>query len=284
MTITNGYATLVQIKQRLKDMGTYTATTISFDETGGVYTIRDSAYGLNRFNVGDIILVSGSVANNGYFTVTVVAANQLTVTEAVTDAVTGATVTIAQQVSTTSAVDPADDVLLEQYVEAASRWIDDVTGTTFYSETETRKFVVGKDTDGRTLWLDRPLLTVTTLTNGDDEVLTVTTEYVLLPLNDPPYGKIVLTADGGKEWQINSDPYVDFVTVAGTWGAYSTAPLAIREACLLLAARLWKRKDAIFGVAGATSLGEIRLHMPQDKDVMSLIAGYTLVFGYNYGR
>lgn len=281
MAITNGYATLLQFKQRLKDMGTYTASTISF--TSSSKTIADTKYGLGRFNVGDILVISGSASNDGYYTVATAGNNSIVVTESLADEGAAASVTISQQVSTANPVNPAEDAMMEEFIEEASRWIDDTTGMTFYSNSETRKFIVGKDTEGSILWLDKPLLSVTSLTNGDGETLTADTEYILLEVGRSPYHQIKLIANGGKAWQYTTDPYIGMIEVEGGWGNYATAPLPIRSACLLMAARLWKRKDAIFGVAGATSLGEIRMHFPQDKDVMNLLRNYTLAIGYNYG-
>jgi hypothetical protein len=67
----------------LGNPATYTASTISADETGGTFTILDSANGLLTagFRPGDIITISGftgTVANNQITTVTSVAATGAT--------------------------------------------------------------------------------------------------------------------------------------------------------------------------------------------------------------
>ncbi len=49
---------------------------------------------------------------------------------------------------------------------------------------------------------------------------------------------------------------------------------AINEACLLLAARLWKRKDAILGVSANTQLGQLTLKVPEDRDMLALLEPY----------
>ena len=280
MTITNGYCTLAQLKQRLQDMRTYTAATLSFATSK---VITDTAYGVGRFNVGDVLLISGSASNDKYVTVTANTSSTITVSESLATEAAGESVTISQRDSVADAVNPANDSLLEDIITEASRWIDDQTGMTFYAATETRKYIVGEHTDGATLWLDKPLISVTTLTNGDDEVLTASTEYILMEPNGPPYHKVILIANGGKAWDYSTDRLIDMIEVVGTWGNYSTAPAPIRAACLLLASRLYKRKDAIFGVAGTSALGEVRLQFPQDRDVMSILENYTMPIGYNYG-
>jgi hypothetical protein len=282
MAITNGYCTLAQLKQRLKDMATYTASTISF--TASSKTITDTTYGLGRFVSGDIIIVSGSTSNDGYYTVDNADANNtITVTESLTDESASASITISQQASKAGGVSPDDDAMLEEYIEEASRWIDDYTGMTFFAESETRSFVVGKDTEGSLLWLDKPLLSVTTLTNGDDDVIE-STEYVLIEINGPPYDQIKLRSDSSKSWQYTTGADVDFIEVAGTWGNYSTTPTPIRSACTLMASRLWKRKDSIFGVAGNTQLGQLNMQIPVDKTIIALLEGYVMPWGYTYGK
>lgn len=54
-----------------------------------------------------------------------------------------------------------------------------------------------------------------------------------------------------------------------------TPPDAIQEASLLLTARLYKRKDAVFGVAGNIALGQIAMTVPEDRDALALLAPYV---------
>lgn len=74
------------------------AATISFDEDGGDgggYGILDSGSGFGDFDIGDIIVVSGSTINDGVYSVTHVAAGVLTVLEAVSDEAAGDDVSVA---------------------------------------------------------------------------------------------------------------------------------------------------------------------------------------------
>lgn len=54
-----------------------------------------------------------------------------------------------------------------------------------------------------------------------------------------------------------------------------TPPRDINEACLLYAARLFKRKDAVLGVAGSTQLGTITTRVPEDMDVQRLLRPFV---------
>jgi hypothetical protein len=52
----------------------------------------------------------------------------------------------------------------------------------------------------------------------------------------------------------------------------SHPPQPIKEACLLLAARLYKRKDAIFGVSGPNEFGQLQIIDKFDADVNAVAA------------
>lgn len=92
---------------------------------------------------------------------------------------------------------------------------------------------------------------------------------------------------GSEDMRIESIS-TDTLTVARgingtTAAAYTTGaamsiltPLdAIQEACLLLTARLYKRKDAVLGVAGNTALGQITTAVPEDREALALLAPYV---------
>ena len=280
MAITNGYCTLAEAKQRILHDRSYTASTIAFALTTNIIT--DTAYGFGAYVVGDVLQVAGSVSNDGYVTISAVTnAGSITVSDTLAAEAAGAAVTITYQSSKQAAVLPINDTLIEDIITAASRWIDHQTGRTWFAATETRKYIVGKDTEDSILYLDKPLLTVTTLTNGDSSVLTAGTEYQLEPVNATGYTTVRLLSSGGKSWTYSTDVHADTVSIAGTWGTASSATANIKEACLLLVGRLWKRKDAVFGVAGTTDLGTITMRIPKDPDVMALLPARN-PWGLNY--
>ena len=274
MAITNGYATLNDIKERLQDMVVYTADTISFTTAGS--KIQDSAYGLGRFNTDDIIQVSGSTNNDGYYTLTSVSDNELNTSESVTDESAGQSITIHEQVSTANPVNPGDDALLEEIITAASRWIDNHCNRRFYSATETRYYT---PMDTNLLFVD-DLLSVTTLKVDEDgdrayETTWASTDYDLLPLNaslnNHPYSMIRTTPEGSYNFPVRLAKSVE---INGSFGYASSVPAPIKEACTLISARLFKRKDAILGVTSNTALGEVRMQIPADPDVEMLLSRF----------
>jgi hypothetical protein len=269
VTITNGYATLADLKDRLLARRTYTAATISF--TAATKKISDSARGLKRFQTGDAILVSGSASNNGYYSIaTGDVAAEIVTTEALVNEVAGASVTI------TDVSDQADDAQLESVIEAISRWLDDYTGRRFYAASETR-YYTAEWTD---LLMIDDLLSVTSLLTDDDgdrvyETTWQTTDYDLEPFNATldgrPYTEITIAPNGNYSFPTTAKG----VKLTGSFGYATTAPKPVKEACLLGAERLARRKDAIFGVTGSGDMGHVRAILSKDPDVMGLLWNYV---------
>lgn len=279
MAITNGYATLAQMKAAMLRVRTYTATTISF--VTDTKTIVDSAYGLKRFQAGDIVQVSGSAENDGHFTVTKGdRAGKLTVSEVLTTEAASATVTIAQ------VENQIDDVKLESVVEAISRAIDDLTGTRFYTtaENEERFFTASRGN------IVRPgdVLSVGELatdSEGDRTYGTVwaETDYDLWPYNaaldGQPYSALKVAPRGAQWFPTISKG----VRLTAKFGFSSSAPAQVNESCVLAGEKLFKRRDAIFGVVGGPETGELRYIAAEllrgDTEIGALLSGFMRRLG-----
>jgi hypothetical protein len=139
-----------------------------------------------------------------------------------------------------TSLDGVDDTVIENAIEAASRYIDGRTNRTFYSRSATNKY----DTpDGDELiFPDDDCLSITTLTNGDGTVIT-SAQYVLLPYNKTPKFSIKLLGSSGVYWQSTDDGDIEqAITVAGTWGYSATAPDDIKEACYQIANNFMGRR------------------------------------------
>lgn len=271
MTITNGYATLDQLKARLLELLAYTATTISF--TASTDTITDTAKGLRAIQVGEIIEVEGSTLNNGFYTVaTVVGPGSFTVSEALADEAAGASVTLRK------AGDGFEDATLESVIEAVSRWIDTHTGRTFYaSSSQTRYFTA----ESPVLVFVDDLLSVTSITldSGGDRAYATTmsaTDYDLMPANAATLGIPYRWIETSPVGQYDFPTHRKAVKIVGTWGYSATTDKRVTEACLLLSAKIFKRKDAPFGIAGTPDLGELRNIRAGDVDVATLLAGLAV--------
>ncbi len=117
------------------------------------------------------------------------------------------------------------DAAIAGLIEPVSRAIDDYCHRWFYARTMTRVY------DYQEAWrlrLDRDCLTVTTLTNGDTQVLDPA-HYFLYPVSGPPYRWIEINRQAGHLFQWSGTPQ-QCLSVAGTWGYTATAPSAITNA------------------------------------------------------
>jgi len=174
--------------------------------------------------------------------------------------------------------DSVDDTILELAAESASRQIDGYCERVFYEETDTRIYT---PQDSYVCVID-DLVSLTTLKTSDDaegvfDTTWLTGDYQLEPLNgraggiNTPYTQIRAVGDFlfptvGEEATVQ---------LTGSFG-FSEVPTAVRQACILLAARQYKRYDSPLGVAGFSDLGVIRVSNI-DPDIAKLLEPFQRV-------
>lgn len=178
--------------------------------------------------------------------------------------------------------DTVDDALLEIAIESASREIDGLANRTFAvagTAATARTFIA---TNSDWVWVDDfasttgfTLLTADSL-DGNFATTWGTADYQLEPLNNVaggiswPYTRIRSTGNLG--FPASGD--LAGVKVTARWG-WAAVPVAIKQATILLAARMFKRFDSPLGVAGFGDLGAIRVSRV-DPDVAALVEPFIL--------
>jgi len=172
-----------------------------------------------------------------------------------------------------------DDTLITALILRAQTAIETHTHRTFSSTgVTTRRFTVGMDTDGSTLWFDEDLASVSTVkTNADSTAPTTvaSTEYVTLPRNETPYYGIRLRSDASPEWDYADAPEMG-ITVAGKWGYSTTPPADIKHACVRLASYYYQQKDAqVFDVTAMPDAGVITVPVGIPADVKMILQPYV---------
>lgn len=175
-------------------------------------------------------------------------------------------------------VDTVDDPLLELCIESASRSIDNYTERVFYSTTTSRIYTPRDNFNVEIDDLD-VLTTLKTSTNLDGvfDQTWQATDYQLEPLNKiaggipTPYTHI--RAVGDYWFPTNMEEAT--VEVTGVFG-WDAVPTAIEQACILQAARYFKRADSPMGVAGFDAMGVVRLSRV-DPDLATLLEPYCKV-------
>lgn len=179
-----------------------------------------------------------------------------------------------------SITDAAVDDLLDLAREAASRAVDAYCGRRFYQDASAsaRTYrmagrLVSTD-DGEVLLVD-DISTATGLIvevgNTTDGWTVVTSEVELTPDNALARGR---AAEGLLRPYWPQASRATRVRVTARWG-WAAVPPEVAEAALILAGRLYKRKDSPEGVMGSSEWGVIRVSRT-DPDVASLLADYAL--------
>lgn len=171
--------------------------------------------------------------------------------------------------------DTVDDELLELAINSASRDIDQATERQFYSTSATRIYT---PQDSYITKID-DLVSLTTLktssaADGTFDVTWTATDYQLEPLNGIVGGIAVpfdqIRAVGDYTYPISGGEAT--VQVTGTFG-FTDAPVAIEQATVLLASRIFKRNDSPGGVMGFGDIGVVRVSRI-DPDIDRLIMPY----------
>jgi hypothetical protein len=169
------------------------------------------------------------------------------------------------------------DTELEQGIEAASRFIDSYCNRRFYKSPADETFYY-TPRSGRLCFIDE-LIDITSIKTDDDfdgiyETTWTSSDYYLMPYNMTPKTSIELTLRGGYFFY----PHLPkSVQVVGKFGYSATAPLDVKMACIIEASRLFKRRDAILGIAGTSQFGQVKLMDEMDPDVRKLLRSYARV-------
>lgn len=179
-------------------------------------------------------------------------------------------ITLAQLKEDLGIAEEGDDFVLEQKIDAAQKIIEYLTSRVFEAASATR-YYTWDDVDGLILWLDADLVALTSVTNGDSDGTSISTDDItLLPRNEgPPYDRLRLDDGSTSVWEVDTDYWIQ---VVGTWGWSAAPPEPIKQACLRLAAYLYRLRDAdVFDVVSFPGEGIIQLRRAIPTDVQVLL-------------
>ena len=174
---------------------------------------------------------------------------------------------------------------IERAVEAASRSIDRFCGRRFWLDgTASARYVTARPEE--TLNLPVPDIGSTTglTVKTDDDWDGVYENTWTKDLRSGSYGFMLEPANAAADALpftllhavVSSFPTVpQGVEVTAKWG-WPAVPIDVAEACLILAGRLVKRKDAPFGVVGTPEVG-VQTLPRVDPDVRGLLNPYRRI-------
>jgi hypothetical protein len=177
--------------------------------------------------------------------------------------------------------DTADDTNLTLALDSASAQVDAYCGRSFTIDAAVvaRSYTPSSDTG---VDID-PVATLTGLvveTDDDDNgtfetTWTVGTDFRVEPANAAalavPWTRLV--AVGAKVFP-TSNRYFPGLRVTAKYGWPGAPPSPVKQATLILAVKLFKRKDAPFGVAGTAEYGSEMRILPGDLDAERLLNPY----------
>lgn len=181
-----------------------------------------------------------------------------------------------------------DAELLERALNATSRSIDKFCGRRFWQDAA----VVAREyrpRDETVVFLDdistETGLVVATDTTGDGSFTTtwLSTDYQLEPRN----ADVVAAGSSGDAfawWQITAIDNETFpvhdhratLRVTAKFG-WSAVPVEVEDACLMKAAKLFRRKDSPDGIRGFSEFGPVRISRFEDPDVADLLENYMRI-------
>jgi hypothetical protein len=190
-------------------------------------------------------------------------------------AITNGYCSLSEVKSALRIVDSLDDSLLEMAIESASREIDGGTNRYFYNAGSATKLFVAAD-EYVVFTEDLQSVSKFETDSAADGSFTewASTQYQLEPLNGKADGialaySNIRAIDGYALPQYNGQA---LIRVTGVWG-WASVPVAIRQATVILASRIFKRLDSPLGIAGFGDMGAMRVSR-FDPDVEQLIAPY----------
>lgn len=182
--------------------------------------------------------------------------------------------------------DDEDNSDIESVITAVSRSIDNICWQRFFTtdDDEIRYFTAEF---GDWLRLPERIIEITTLETDNDNDRTYENEWTedtdfdLMPFNaildGEPYRWIQLTPNGNYSFPKGISKGVK---ITGKFG-WSSAPIAVAEACLLASHLLMARRNSPYGVSGAAAVGNLTAiiqSMKQDPIIMELLSPYILRF------
>lgn len=179
------------------------------------------------------------------------------------------------------------DSLCESAINAASRLVDGYCQRRFWldsvavARTFTPKAMTYLDLDGDIGSITGFVLKTDASGDGTFETTWAATDYQLLPVGAAtayPEAKpwTALRGVGTRTfpWMASTWlTHMDRVQVTALWG-WPATPDAVKQATLIKAARLFRRKDSPEGIAGFGDFGPVRISRSEDPDVMSLLDPY----------
>lgn len=146
---------------------------------------------------------------------------------------------------------PNDDDIIGRLIVAAQAFIEGPQGAQHVYEAEddaTRSFDAEFDVDGRLLYLDADLCQITSITNGDGQLVSAS-QYVCETAggerNKTPWRRIRLRSTATVSWLASATTGPEnAIAILGKWAYSTTPPARIVQLTREIVAYLYRRRSA----------------------------------------
>jgi hypothetical protein len=175
-----------------------------------------------------------------------------------------------------------EDMMIEAAIESASRAIDAYCGRRFYADTTTTArvfyatdpFYLSVDDFSTTTGL---IVSTDTGDNGTyDLTWTINTDYLADPPNGETGGLTGTPYRGIQAVYVRRFPIAGLrprVQVTAKWG-WAATPEPVAQACLIKAARIYRRAQTPEGFSAGEAFGAVRVSSREDPDMTLLLGPY----------
>jgi hypothetical protein len=168
-----------------------------------------------------------------------------------------------------SGLDSDSDAFIASWITATSRNVDDFCGRQFGNTGTLQTRVYDPVFDralGKQVYEIDDVQNITGMTVATGATVQAATGFTLWPRN--------AVANGMPYTQLRTSAFSGTITATAVWG-WNAVPAAAPTGLLLQAARLAKRRDSPFGVAGSPTDGsELRLLAQLDPDFKTTLKPY----------
>ena len=171
--------------------------------------------------------------------------------------------------------DTVDDTVLAQVITGVSRSIDNKCNRRFFvtATDETRYYQPISSLECPTGDIQALTSILVDAGNRSYNITLDVTDYDLVPDNAVSIGQPWMGIRMAPYGRYRFYPqYPRSVKVTGRFGYSSTTPEEVHEAALIQCARIFKRKDAEYGVLGSGGMGQLMTLPKLDPDVEVLLA------------
>lgn len=169
-----------------------------------------------------------------------------------------------------------DDTFITALIVRAQAMIDKMAGRTFEASSDSTRYFFRKDVDlwSGTLWFDGDLCSITSVTNGDGNAVTVS-DIQTMPTNSTPYYALRINPSVGAFTAGVTD--AERITVVGKWAYSTSAPADIVHATIKLAGFIYRSRENGGDTDRTVFAGNATLS-PQaiPADVQAIVRGYAM--------